>query len=135
MNPEPKSTSTPYTTSQDSTPGIEVIRMDEEEIIEVFSILKERIEALESENKELKEMIVSNNERHESMESEISDAIKNHGGWIRLFKEMFSTISGRYDMKNRVINILKSDDPYWTHWNRHKDSEIIHDISKNPHQK
>ena len=135
VNPEPKSTSTPYTTSQDSTPGIEVIRMDEEEIIEVFSILKERIEALESENKELKEMIVSNNERHESMESEISDAIKNHGGWIQIFKEMFSTISGRYDMKNRVINILKSDDPYWTHWNRHKDSEIIHDISKNPHQK
>lgn len=135
VNPEPKSTSTPYTTSQDSTPDIEVIRMDEKEIIEVFSILKERIEALERENEKLNEMIVSNNERHESMESEISDAIKNHGGWIQLFKEMISTIIGRYDKKKRIIDLSNRDDSCWIHWDRNVGREIIHDISKNPSKK
>ena len=109
--------------------------MDEEEIIEVFKILMERIETLEKENKELKEMIVSNNERHESMESAISDAIKNHGVWIQTFKEMFSSLSGKYDKKKRIINLPDKDDSFWITWNRNLGREIIHNISETPHDK
>ena len=109
--------------------------MDEEEILEVFTILKHRLDALERENKELKEMIVSNNERHESIESAISDAIKNHGAWIQTFKEMFSFLSGQYDKKKRLINLPDKDDSFWIPWNRNLDREIIHDISKTPHEK
>jgi len=109
--------------------------MDEEEIIKVFKILIERIEALEKENEDLKDMIESNNERHEFLECAISDAIKNHSGWIQLSKEMISTIIDGYDMKKRIINLLSRDDSCWIHWDKHKDSEIIHDISKYPHEK
>jgi hypothetical protein len=114
--------------------------MDEEEIIEVFKILMERIETLEKENKELKEMIVSNNERHKSMESAISDAIKNHGVWnhgvwIQTFKEMFSSLSGKYDKKKRIINLPDKDDSFWIIWNRNLGREIIHNISETPHDK
>jgi len=151
---EPKSTSTPYTTSPESTPDIELdsgpepeeklthaqkfglmIGMDEEEIIEVFTNLMERLDALEKENKELKEMIVSNNERHESIESAISAAITDHAGWIQIFKEMFSSLSGQYDKKKRIIKLFDKDDSFWIHWNRNRDREIIHDISETPHDK
>jgi len=109
--------------------------MDEEEIIEVFSILKDRIETLERENKELKEMIVSNNELQESMESAISNAIKNHGEWIQTFKEMFSFLSGKYDKNKRLINLPDKDDSSWIPWNRNLGREIIHNISETPHDK
>ena len=144
---EPKSTSPPYTTSQDSTPGIEVdpgsesvIRIKvigkyDEEIIEEFKLLKTRIDTLERQNKDLNEMIVSNNEHHEYMKTEISNAIKDHVWWIQLFKEMFSSISGLYDPKKRIIDLLNKDDSYWIHWNRNLSREITHDIFKNPHEK
>ncbi len=109
--------------------------MDEEEILEVFTILKNKIDALERDNEELKKMIVSNNERHESIEGAISNAIKNHGEWIKTFKEMCSSLSGQYDTKKRIINLFGKDDSYWIHWNRNLGREIIHDISKTPHEK
>ena len=109
--------------------------MDEEEILEVFTILKNKIDALERDNEELKKMIVSNNERHESIEGAISEAIKNHGAWIQTFSEMFATLSGQYDKKKRVINLLNRDDSSWIHWNRNLSREIIHDISETPHKK
>jgi len=127
---EPKSTSTPDTTSPEFTPDIELEPGDEEEIIEVFTNLMGRLDALERENKELKEMIVSNNERHESIESAISDAITNHAGCIQRFTEMFSSLSGQYDKKKRIIKLFDKDDSFWIPWNRNLDCKIIHNISE-----
>ncbi len=144
---ESKSTSPPYTTSQDSTPGIEVnpgsesvIRIKvigkyDEEIVEEFKLLKTRIDTLERQNKDMNEMIVSNNEHHEYMKTEISNAINDHIWWIETFKELFSLLSNLYDPKKGKINILKKDDPFWIPWNRALDREIKHNFFKNPHEK
>jgi len=144
---EPKSTSPPYTRSQDSTPGIEVdpgsetvirikvIEKYDEEIIEDFKLLKTRIDILEGQNKDLNEMIVSNNKQYESLETRISNAINDHIWWIKLFKEMFSSISGLYDPKNGIINLFNQEESYWIHYRRALSHEINHDIFKNPHEK
>jgi len=94
-----------------------------------------RIDTLERQNRDLNEMIVSNNEQHEYMKTEISNAIEDCVWWIQLFKEMFSSISGLYDPKKRIIDMLNRDDSYWIHWNRNLSREINIDIFKNPHEK
>jgi len=134
---EPKSTSPPYTTSQESESviRIKVIGKYDEEIIEEFKLLKTRIDTLERQNKDLNEMIVSNNEHHEYMKTEISNAINNHGGWIKTFKNLLTTLNGQYDKKNRVLKLFNKDDSFWIPWERSLSGEIIHDIFKNPHEK
>ncbi|MCG7847744.1 MAG: hypothetical protein MIO93_01005, partial [ANME-2 cluster archaeon] len=139
---EPKSTSPPYITSQESTPGIEVdpgsesvIRIKvrgkyDEEIVEEFKLLKTRMDTLERQNNDLNEMIMSNNKRYESLATEISNAITNHARWIENFRKLLTILNGQYDKKNRVINLSHKDDNFWIPWNIALKGEIIHDISE-----
>jgi predicted nucleic acid-binding Zn-ribbon protein len=142
---EPKSTSPSYTisqdsTSQDSTPGIEVdpgsetvirikvIEKYDEEIIEDFKLLKTRIDNLDRQNKELNEMLVSNNKQYESLDTRISKAIKDHGRWLENIRNLLTTLNGQDDKINRVKKLFNKDDPLRIIWKRSLSGEIIQDI-------